>query len=362
MGLDNVAVQWPRTGRFYDPVAPAEFVDFAELAETPPHRRRRPPRWPSHIAKTGTVRATAYTELVDLLLGLEGVLFATDAAAEDEDPVIDPDGCAWIAGGLEQFVAGHAALRRRRSPSTPSPTVLRAALGRRPGCAEQQLRWLDSRLDALRDEHGDPPQWSFSLLELDVLAQLLPPLRRPRLRRLRRLLSRRVGPERPPVSRPVLTCVSTAQVLQFLDGRPEPLRRWPADPLGLDPAAPAGSAVSATARLRSSPGSRSRREVARRLQALEQRRQRAGVEPEQPAEVLAPTAARLPAARASPGTADGSAPSAPAAAGRPRRRCARRPTGRSRPALQRERVDAVRAVSLIGCASHRTVTIVPDDW
>ena len=36
MGLDNVAVQWPRTGRFYDPVAPAEFVDFADLAEKVP--------------------------------------------------------------------------------------------------------------------------------------------------------------------------------------------------------------------------------------------------------------------------------------------------------------------------------------
>jgi hypothetical protein len=36
MGLDNVAVQWPRTGRFYDPVAPAEFVDFADLAERLP--------------------------------------------------------------------------------------------------------------------------------------------------------------------------------------------------------------------------------------------------------------------------------------------------------------------------------------
>ena len=33
-----------------------------------------------HIAKTGTVRATGYTELVDLLLGLDGVLYATDAA------------------------------------------------------------------------------------------------------------------------------------------------------------------------------------------------------------------------------------------------------------------------------------------
>ncbi len=112
MGLDNVAVQWPRTGRFYDPVAPAEFVDFADLADAPDDRRARPPPWPSHIAKTGTVRATAYTELVDLLLGLDGVLYATDAAAEDEDPVIDPDGCAWIAGGLERFVAGHRDARR----------------------------------------------------------------------------------------------------------------------------------------------------------------------------------------------------------------------------------------------------------
>ena len=32
-GLDNVAVHWPRTNRFYDPVAPAEFVDFAEVAD-----------------------------------------------------------------------------------------------------------------------------------------------------------------------------------------------------------------------------------------------------------------------------------------------------------------------------------------
>ena len=46
MGLDNVAVQWPRTGRFYDPVAPAEFVDFGELADTPDIVRARPPRWP----------------------------------------------------------------------------------------------------------------------------------------------------------------------------------------------------------------------------------------------------------------------------------------------------------------------------
>ena len=29
MGLDNVAVQWPRTGRFYEPASADEFSDFA---------------------------------------------------------------------------------------------------------------------------------------------------------------------------------------------------------------------------------------------------------------------------------------------------------------------------------------------
>ena len=97
------------------------------------------------------------------------MLYATDAAAEDEDPVIDPDGCAWIAGGLERFVAGHAELRRRRHLRHDRRRCMRTALadGR---LADQQLRWLDTRLDALRDEHGHPPQWNFSLLELDVLA------------------------------------------------------------------------------------------------------------------------------------------------------------------------------------------------
>ena len=99
-------MHWPRTGRFYDPVAPAEFVDFGAVADAPDIAAPTG-ALAGHIAKTGTVRATAYTELVDLLLGLEGVLYATDAAAEDEDPVIDPDGCAWIAGGLERFVEGH---------------------------------------------------------------------------------------------------------------------------------------------------------------------------------------------------------------------------------------------------------------
>lgn len=167
MGLDNVAVQWPRTGRFYDPVAPAEFVDFGEIADTPDIEAPTA-ALAGLIAKTGTVRATAYTELVDLLLGLEGVLYATESATEDEDPVIDPDGCAWIAGGLERFVEGHRGYGELVTFDSVS-AVLRAALaeGR---LADQQLRWLESRLDALRDDSGAPPQWSFALSELAVLA------------------------------------------------------------------------------------------------------------------------------------------------------------------------------------------------
>jgi hypothetical protein len=168
MGLDNVAVQWPRTGRFYDPVAPAAFVDFADLAEGPDVAAPTA-ALAGHIAKTGTVRATAYTELVDLLLGLDDVLYATEAASEDEDPVIDPDGCAWIAGGLERFVEGHAGYGESVTFDTVTD-VLRAALagGR---LADQQLRWLDGRLDALRDESGGAPQWSFTRSELGVLAR-----------------------------------------------------------------------------------------------------------------------------------------------------------------------------------------------
>jgi len=169
MGLDNVAVLWPRTGRFYEPVSADEFADFADIAVAAPPYAGPAAALASHIAKTATVRASAYTELVDLLLGLEGILFATDAAAEDEDPVIDPDGCAWIAGGLEKFVAGHAALGDAVTFDTIAH-VLRGALSD-ARLASQQLRWLETRLDALKDEHGQPPQWHFSLLELDVLAR-----------------------------------------------------------------------------------------------------------------------------------------------------------------------------------------------
>src|SRR5690606_12514116 len=168
MGLDNVAVVWPRTGRFYDPVAPAEFGDFAEVAEAPDVEAPTA-ALAGHIAKTGTVRATAYIELVDLLLGLDGVLYATEAAAEDEDPVIDPDGCAWIAGGLERFVDSHAAHGEVVTFDSVS-AVLRAALaGSR--LADAQLRWLEERLRKLRDQDGSALNWQFPLSELAVLAR-----------------------------------------------------------------------------------------------------------------------------------------------------------------------------------------------
>jgi hypothetical protein len=168
MGLDNVAVAWPRTGRFYDPVAPAEFVDFGELAKSADIEAPTA-ALAGHIANTATVRATAYGTLVDLLLGLDGVLYATDATEDDEDPVIDPDGCAWIAGGLERFVENH---RRHGDVVTfeSVSAVLREALagGR---LAEAQLRWLEDRLRTLRERDSAALQWRFPLSELEVLAR-----------------------------------------------------------------------------------------------------------------------------------------------------------------------------------------------
>jgi hypothetical protein len=169
MGLDNVAVQWPRTGRFYDPVPPAEFVDFAGLLDRVPAAAGPAAALADRVAQTGTVRVTAFTAFVDLLLGLDGVLYATDASAEDEDPVIDPDGCAWIAGGLERFVAGHADLGEEVTFETVTD-VLRTAISQ-GRLAEQQLRWLDNRIETMRDDNGDLPSWSFTRTELAVLAQ-----------------------------------------------------------------------------------------------------------------------------------------------------------------------------------------------
>ncbi|MFI6076678.1 hypothetical protein ACIA5C_34575 [Actinoplanes sp. NPDC051343] len=166
-GLENVAVHWPRTNQYYDPVAPAEFVDFGTVADTPDVAAPTG-ALALHIAKNGTVRATAYTELVDLLLGLNGVLYATDAAAEDEDPVIDPDGCAWIAGGLERFVESHTQFGNLVTFDTVAEVMRGAVAGGR--LPEQQLRWLDQRLAALRDDAGNAPHWSFALSELAVLA------------------------------------------------------------------------------------------------------------------------------------------------------------------------------------------------
>jgi hypothetical protein len=168
MGLDNVAVQWPRTGRFYEPVDAQEFADFIKFAEAAPPQAGPAAALATHIARSATVRAAAYTGLIDLLLGLEGVLYATEASVEDEDPVIDPDGCAWIAGGLEKFVASHTPYGDTVTFETIS-AVMRRALGE-ARLANHELRWLESRLDALRNEHGHPPQWNFSLTELDVLA------------------------------------------------------------------------------------------------------------------------------------------------------------------------------------------------
>ena len=176
MGLDNVAVQWPRTGRFYDPVAPAEFVDFGGLVEHAADATGPAIALADRVAQTGTVRVTAFTELIDLVLGLKGVLYATDAAAEDEDPVIDPDGCAWIAGGTGALHRRRTPNSATRSPSRPTTDVLRKAIaaGR---LADQQLRWLDGRMEEMRDERGDSPSWSFSRSELDRAGEVLSPLR-----------------------------------------------------------------------------------------------------------------------------------------------------------------------------------------
>lgn len=188
MVLDNVAVRWPRTGDYYEPVPASEFADFAQfagpaapgaghagraaddpgVAGTIPHPTGTTTALAQRIAQTSTVAAAAYTDLVDLLLGLDGVLYATDSAEEDEDPVIDPDGCAWIAGGLERFITAHHGYGHIVTFDTAA-RVLRDAL-RDNRLAAQQLRWLDSRLDARRDANGAPPDWAFAVQELAVLA------------------------------------------------------------------------------------------------------------------------------------------------------------------------------------------------
>jgi hypothetical protein len=169
MGLDNVAVQWPCTGRFYDPVAPAEFVDFGDLAEHVPDATGPAVALADRVAETSTLRVTAFTEIIDLILGLSGVLYATDNAAEDEDPVIDPDGCAWIAGGVERFIANHAELGEEVTFETTTDVLRKGIASGR--LADAQMRWLDGRLDDMKDEHGAYPSWNFTRTELLILAR-----------------------------------------------------------------------------------------------------------------------------------------------------------------------------------------------
>lgn len=169
MGLENVAVAWPRTGRRYEPVPPAEFAEFAQFASAPGIPASTA-ALAGRIAGAGALDATPYRTLVDLLLGLDDVLAAvSEEDGGDEDPVIDPDGCAWIAGGLERFVDSH-------HPHGDEVTfgsveaVLREALsaGR---LAEAQLRWLDDRLRTLRARDSQVGGWRFALSELAVLAR-----------------------------------------------------------------------------------------------------------------------------------------------------------------------------------------------
>lgn len=174
MGLDNVAVLWPREGQFYEPVPTEEFADFALIAENAPPHAGPAAALAKNIARTGTVRATAYVDLVDLMLGIDGVLSAVDKQAPDEipgedDPVISPDECAWIAGGLEKFIAAHEPHGDTVTFESAAEVLTTALSSAR--LADKELRWLKSRLDYLKDEHGNPPQWSFSLLELQVLAR-----------------------------------------------------------------------------------------------------------------------------------------------------------------------------------------------
>ncbi len=167
MGLDNVAVQWPRVGKFYEPVDPAEFADFMAFAEQAPPHAGPAAALATVIARSATVHAGAYTGLVDLLVGDEGALYATESPSDDEDPVINPQECARLAAELERFVSQHGTIGEIVTFESITQ-VLKNTLA---GQAESEARRLDTQLDALLDEHRNPPVWNFSLLELDVLTR-----------------------------------------------------------------------------------------------------------------------------------------------------------------------------------------------
>ena len=96
------------------------------------------------------------------------MLYATDAAAEDEDPVIDPDGCAWIAGGLERFVEGHRAYGDLVTFDTRGDGDARGGGRRAAGRAAAALAGPPAGGAARRA--GNAPHWSFARTELAVLA------------------------------------------------------------------------------------------------------------------------------------------------------------------------------------------------
>ena len=170
MGLDNVAVQWPRTGRFYDPVAPAEFVDFGGLRRADPERARagrraRRPGRPDRHGPGHRVHRTGRPAARPRRRALRHRRRGRGRGPGDRPGRLRLDRRRRWSGSSPATPSS-----ARRSPSRPSTEVLRNAIagGR---LAEQQLRWLDDRLEQMRDEHGDLPSWSFSRTELIVLAQ-----------------------------------------------------------------------------------------------------------------------------------------------------------------------------------------------
>ena len=169
MGLHNVAVLWPRLGQQYQPVPGTEFEEFAALATRLGEQGDQAASdLATQVAAAGRLEVSRYTDVVDLLLGLSGVLRATESTDDEEDPVIDPDGCAWIAGGLERFVEGHLPLGRTVTITSTAP-VMRTAI-ETSRLAQQQLSWLQARVDTVRRE-ADADHWAFGLTEIGILAR-----------------------------------------------------------------------------------------------------------------------------------------------------------------------------------------------
>ena len=120
-----------------------------------------------HIARTGTVRATAYTELVDLILGLEGVLYATEAPSRTRIRSSTPTGAPGSPAVWSSSSPGTAARRdghlRHGRPGDPR------ARSAKPGspsssCAGWRAGWTRCATSTATRRSG------FSCVELGVLA------------------------------------------------------------------------------------------------------------------------------------------------------------------------------------------------